>query len=136
MATAAIAPIILLAPFVFTVPPLPGFRRLPFKLRGASEGEATKHDAASRSVFDRRCDYMPRWRHQRGLRGFAEWPLFVADGAEWTSRHREAAARLAGAGCPRHHRERAARWLAMSVRFQWDARAIAEASPDSAAECG
>jgi hypothetical protein len=35
MATAAIAPIILLARFIFTIPPLPDLRALPFTLRGA-----------------------------------------------------------------------------------------------------
>jgi hypothetical protein len=51
--TAAIAPIILLVPLVFTIPPLLVFPGLTFKPRGASGGEAAKRDAASRSVFDR-----------------------------------------------------------------------------------
>ncbi|WP_246279087.1 hypothetical protein [Paraburkholderia ultramafica] len=51
--TAAIAPIILLVPLIFTIPPLPVFPGPTFKPRGASGGEAAKRDAASRSVFDR-----------------------------------------------------------------------------------
>lgn len=53
MVTAAIAPIILLAPFVFTIPPLPVFPDLPFEPRDARGGEAAPYDAASRRVFDR-----------------------------------------------------------------------------------
>ncbi|MGF6504924.1 hypothetical protein OKW26_000727 [Paraburkholderia sp. 32] len=54
MATANIAPRILLAPFVFILPPLPVCQELPFEPRAASGEEAVQRTTASRRVIDRR----------------------------------------------------------------------------------
>ncbi|SIT38583.1 hypothetical protein BN2475_150175 [Paraburkholderia ribeironis] len=71
MTTDVIAPIILLAPFVFICAPLPVCPELPFEPRSASGAEAARAMPPRDGCTAVRTDYRLRRQDEQGVRGWA-----------------------------------------------------------------